>query len=81
MGIGNVVSSPQLLRGEDLFRGRFPSGGNEERKTDKSDSSLRNHCVCAKAPNNIHGAREEELMPVQVEKNYCYNLFLNCLYI
>ena len=28
----SVVSSPQLLRDEDLYRGRFPSGGNAERK-------------------------------------------------
>ena len=33
IGVWNiVVSSPQLLRDEDLYRGRFPSGGNEERK-------------------------------------------------
>ena len=64
----SVVSSPQLLRDEDLFRGRFPSGGNEERKTDNSDSSLTNHCVCAESPNKIYGTPGRRVMPVQVEE-------------
>ena len=72
----SVVSSPQLLRDEDLFRGRFPSGGNEERKTDNSDSSLTNHCVCAESPNKIYGTPGRRVMPMQVEEKCCVKIVI-----
>ena len=71
----SVVSSPQLLRDEDLYRGRFPSGGNAERKLTTQIQVCPTIAFVRSLRTRSRSSRKR-VMPMQVEEKCCVKIVI-----